>query len=50
MGYEVRKGNEMTQGSINHPGTEVEVKYDYTVILRVMVRGKEDGGSIRIWK
>lgn len=45
MGYEVRRRDEMTQGS---PRAEMRVKHDYTVILGVRVRGKEDSVSTKI--
>lgn len=47
VGYKVRKRDGKTQGSINNPGTEIRVKYDYTVILGIRVMGKKDGGSTR---
>lgn len=50
MGYKVRKRDGKTQSSINNPGTEIRVKYDYTVILGIRVRGKKDDGSTKIWK
>ena len=50
MGYEVRKRDERTQGSINNSGAEMRVKDDYTVILGVRVRRKEVGGSTKIWQ